>query len=65
MRILWDPGSAEGRSRKDVLKERDQDILDADFVLLREVVVEGRDVATDGNCGADDCEAVVWERAET
>lgn len=36
-------------------------MLDGNFVLLGEVVVEGKIVAADDGCGAEECEAGVWE----
>lgn len=37
-------------------------VLDFDFVFRQEVVVQGEDVATNDECGAEDFVAGVWER---
>lgn len=36
---------------------------DVNFVLLQEVVIEGEKVAANEECGSDECEGGVWERA--
>lgn len=46
------------------MKERDRRILDGDFDFLRKVVVEGIDVVTDDELGADCCEEDVLEEEE-
>lgn len=51
---------AERKCREYALKKGDGEILDGDFGILREAVVEGGDVATDVEWGASECEAGAW-----
>lgn len=45
------------------MKEGARKIPDSDIFSLRKVAVDGSDVATDDEYGADECETDVWERA--
>lgn len=57
-------GRAEGRWCEDELKKGDKGLPDPGFVLLREVVVEIVNVATDYDCKADEYETGAWEKEE-
>lgn len=47
---------------KDALEKEDGEILDGNLVLFWELIVDGSNVATEGECRADECEARVWAR---
>lgn len=58
---IWGFLRDKRRSFKDTLEERNERILDGDYVSLREVNVKGGDAATKGEWGANERGTGVWE----